>query len=76
MVFKCMTVLFNLFLHYILLVFQVVEIIGGGGQNDMFASPPPQYFHWDRSPRIDASAPPQKTENYPYTHVPKLCKHT
>ena len=36
-----MTVLLSLFLHYILLIFQVVKIIGGGGgQNDMFAPPP------------------------------------
>ena len=35
----CLIVLLNLFLHYILLIFQVVEIIGGGGgQNDMFAT--------------------------------------
>ena len=35
--------LFNLFLHYILWIFQVVKIIGrgGGGQNDMFPPPPP-----------------------------------
>ena len=36
--------------------FQVVEIIGGGEQNNMFA---PQYFHWGATaplpPRIDAS---------------------
>ena len=36
----------NLFLQYILLIFQVVEIIGGGGgwQNDMFATPPPPHI--------------------------------
>ena len=54
-----MTVLFNLFLHYILLIFQVVENIGGGGgQNDMF--PPPIFSFGGRlppppPPRIDAS---------------------
>ena len=36
----------NLFLHYILLIFQVVKIIGGGGG---LVSPPPP-------PPIDASA--------------------
>ena len=33
------TVLLNLFLHYILWIFQVVKMIGGGA-NDMFAPPP------------------------------------
>ena len=36
--------LFNLFLHYILRIFQVVEIIGGA--NRYVCPPPPQYFHW------------------------------
>ena len=46
------TVLFkNLFLHCIL-IFQVVKIIGGGG-NEMFATP---IFSLAPSPRIDASA--------------------
>ena len=43
-----MAVLFNLFLNYILMIFQVVELIGG--QNDMFVPPPPPH-----PPRIDAS---------------------
>ena len=42
-----MTVLFNLFLHYILSSFQVVNIIGGGGQNDTFAL---NVFIWGRLP--------------------------
>ena len=53
-----MTVLFKpiLALH---INFQVVKIIGGGGQNDMFA-PPPNILIWGRLPppppiRIDAS---------------------
>ena len=35
----------NLFLHYILLICQVVKIIGGGGaKSSMFAPPPPPKF--------------------------------
>ena len=55
---------FNLFLHYILHIFQVVEIIGnpGGGEGKTKCLPP-QYFHGGdcmpppppRHPRIDAS---------------------
>ena len=36
--------------------FKLAKLLGGGGQNDMFA---PQYFHWGGDcpppPRIDAS---------------------
>ena len=35
MVLKCLKVFLNLFLHFILFIFQAAEIIGG--QNDMFA---------------------------------------
>ena len=38
----------NLFLHYTLLIFQVVEIIGGGGGKTKCL--PPQYFHLGRLP--------------------------
>ena len=49
----------NLFLHYILSIFQVDEIIGGGAKR--YVCPTPQYFHGGggrllpSSPRIDAS---------------------
>ena len=55
---------FSLLLHYILWIFKVVKIIGGGGGRDkticlppsqLFslgatATTPPQYFHWGRLP--------------------------
>ena len=56
----------NLFLHYILWIFQVVEIMGGGGET-MFATP---IFSWGQSPppppppRIDASALKVVWHNY------------
>ena len=46
----------NLFLHYILLIFQVVEIIGGGGER--YVCPPIFSWGWrlrPLPPRIDAS---------------------
>ena len=44
-----------LVLHNLLWIFQVVEIIGGGGGIDMFAPPP--IFSLGEGGRIDASAP-------------------
>ena len=48
--------IFNLFLHYILSIFQVYEIIGGGKR---YVCPPPNIFMGaataPSSPRIDAS---------------------
>ena len=54
-----MPVFLNLFLHYILLIFQVDENYWGGGAKRYVC---PQYFHWGDDcpppppPRIDASA--------------------
>ena len=57
----------NLFLHYILLIFQVVEIIGGGGGKTICL--PPNIFIGGRlpppppPPRIDASGAEAYTLN-------------
>ena len=71
MVLKWITVIFQPILALDIMNFLIWQNYWGGGQNDMFAPPPPQYFHWGGGgdcpppcpPRIDASAPEQKTSN-------------
>ena len=61
---------FNLFLHYILWIFQVVKIIGGGGGKTICLPPPPIFsLGGQLPPRIDAPACGVSTSQIKSCHV-------
>ena len=60
----------NLFLHYILLIFQVVEITGGGGYKRYVCPPPPNIFIGGGSP--PPPPPPQDRRLCTHTHTHTL----